>query len=141
MTEPGDVEDDAGATSRRRFLREGAALMGGAVLAGGLAGSEAVAATVNARNLPPNVPEWMKAPGDPMEVSSTERLRRSRTVSSKISRKIRRNISPRLDGRRCRISMASSRQTDCSTNAIMPAFPRSIRRSIGSCSMASSTSR
>jgi sulfane dehydrogenase subunit SoxC len=47
MTEPGDVEDDAGATSRRRFLREGAALMGGAVLAGGLAGSEAVAAAVN----------------------------------------------------------------------------------------------
>src|SRR6201984_3146559 len=66
MTEPDDVEDDARATSRRRFLREGAALMGGAVLAGGLASSEAVAATVNANNLPPNVPEWMKAPGDPM---------------------------------------------------------------------------
>jgi sulfane dehydrogenase subunit SoxC len=53
MPEPGDVEDDAGATSRRRFLREGAALMGGAVLAGGLADREAGAATLNANNLPP----------------------------------------------------------------------------------------
>jgi hypothetical protein len=47
MTELGDVEDDAGATSRRRLPREGSALMGGAVLAGGLADREAVAATVN----------------------------------------------------------------------------------------------
>src|SRR5437868_7781394 len=66
MTEPTDVDDDAGATSRRRFLREGGALMGGAILAGGLAGSEAVAATDNTTNFPPNVPEWMKTPGDPM---------------------------------------------------------------------------
>src|SRR6184192_2872527 len=66
MTESTDVEYDSGATSRRRFLREGGALIGGAVLAGGLAGSEAMAATGNAGNLPPNVPEWMKAPGDPM---------------------------------------------------------------------------
>src|SRR5947209_9502490 len=65
MTEPTDV-DGPGATSRRRFLREGVALMGGAVLAGGVAGSEAMAATVNADNLPPSVPEWMKTPGDPM---------------------------------------------------------------------------
>jgi hypothetical protein len=42
--------------------------MGGAVLAGGLAGSEAVAAAdaASASNVPPNVPEWMKAPGDPV---------------------------------------------------------------------------
>src|ERR1017187_4598588 len=65
MTEPTDLENDPVVTSRRRFLRESGALMGGAVL-GGLAGSEALAATANADNLPPNIPEWMKAPGDPM---------------------------------------------------------------------------
>ena len=53
--------------SRRQILGEGSALLGGA-LASGVAGQEAVAetATTNADNLPPNVPEWMKAPGDPM---------------------------------------------------------------------------
>jgi sulfane dehydrogenase subunit SoxC len=35
-------------------------------MAGGIAGSEALAAGDNADNLPPNVPEWMKTPGDPM---------------------------------------------------------------------------
>src|SRR5712675_233443 len=66
MTEPTDVDHDLAAPSRRRFLREGGALVGGAVFAGGLAGSEASAATENADNLPPNVPAWMKTPGDPM---------------------------------------------------------------------------
>jgi sulfane dehydrogenase subunit SoxC len=65
MTEPTDIGNDPVVTSRRRFLREGSALMGGAVL-GGLAGSEASTATANTDNLPPNVPEWMKTPGDPM---------------------------------------------------------------------------
>src|SRR5580692_6049736 len=53
--------------SRRQMLREGSALLGGA-LASGVAGGQAVAetATTNADNLPPHVPEWMKAPGDPM---------------------------------------------------------------------------
>jgi sulfane dehydrogenase subunit SoxC len=53
--------------SRRQILGEGSALLGGA-LASGVAGQQAVAetATTNADNLPPNVPEWMKAPGDPM---------------------------------------------------------------------------
>jgi hypothetical protein len=32
----------------------------------GLAGSEASGASEVANNLPPNVPEWMKTPGDPM---------------------------------------------------------------------------
>lgn len=54
------------ATSRRRFLRQGGALVGGAVLTGGLAGREALAASESASNLPPNVPEWMATPGDPM---------------------------------------------------------------------------
>ena len=68
MTEPTDVDHDVVVASRRRFLREGGALMGGAVLAGGLAGSEALAAAdaASASNVPPNVPEWMKAPGDPV---------------------------------------------------------------------------
>ena len=68
MTEPTDVDRDVVVASRRRFLREGGALMGGAVLAGGLAGSEALAAAdaASASNVPPNVPEWMKAPGEPV---------------------------------------------------------------------------
>ena len=65
MTEPTDSDNDLAVTSRRRFLREGSALMGGAVL-GSLAGGEVSAATENADNLPPNIPEWMKTPGDPM---------------------------------------------------------------------------
>jgi sulfane dehydrogenase subunit SoxC len=43
MTEPTDVDHDVAVASRRRFLRDGGALMGGAVLTGGLAGSEALA--------------------------------------------------------------------------------------------------
>jgi sulfane dehydrogenase subunit SoxC len=62
MTEPIDTRDDHMMTSRRRFLRQGAAI-GGAVLVGSLAQGEARAAD---DNLPPDVPEWMKAPGDPM---------------------------------------------------------------------------
>src|SRR3984885_8203900 len=53
------------ALSRRQMLGEGSALMGGAIVAV-LAGSEALAATPDAGNVPPNIPEWMKAPGDPM---------------------------------------------------------------------------
>ena len=71
MAEPTDPDDnpaldmasDHAATSRRGFLREGGALIGGAVLAGGLKGE---ASAADAGNLPPNIPEWMKAPGDPM---------------------------------------------------------------------------
>ena len=62
MTAPTDTDDELAVTSRRRFLRDGA-MIGGAALAGSLAG-EAQAA--DADNLPPNVPEWMKVPGDPM---------------------------------------------------------------------------
>ncbi|MCA6124545.1 sulfite dehydrogenase [Bradyrhizobium sp. WSM 1704] len=49
--------------SRRHFLQAGAALAGGSAVAG-LGSSRALAESGN--NLPPNVPEWMKAPGDPM---------------------------------------------------------------------------
>jgi len=66
MTEPADMAEDLlPVASRRRFLRRGGALMGGAV-ASGLIGSEALAATETSENLPPNVPEWMKTPGDAM---------------------------------------------------------------------------
>jgi sulfane dehydrogenase subunit SoxC len=64
MSEPTDINEDM--RTRRRFLREGGALVSGVVAAGGLAGSKASAATDTAENLPPNVPEWMKTPGDPM---------------------------------------------------------------------------
>lgn len=49
--------------SRRRFLQASAALAGGSAMAG-VAGARALAEPGD--NLPPNVPEWMKAPGDPM---------------------------------------------------------------------------
>jgi sulfane dehydrogenase subunit SoxC len=66
MTKPTNMAKDLlPVAARRRFLRRGGALMGGAVVSG-LAGSEALAATENSENLPPNVPEWMKIPGDPM---------------------------------------------------------------------------
>jgi sulfane dehydrogenase subunit SoxC len=53
--------------SRRHFLQASAALAGGSAIAG-LNGTGALAeqASSEAGNLPPNVPEWMKAPGDPM---------------------------------------------------------------------------
>ena len=66
MTEPTNMALDLlPVTSRRKFLRRGGALMGGAV-ASGLAGSKSAAAGETSENLPPNVPEWMKTPGDPM---------------------------------------------------------------------------
>jgi len=66
MTEPIKIDQAAAVTSRRRFLRGGSALLGGTVIASGLAGGEAPAASESSDNLPPNVPEWMKRPGDPM---------------------------------------------------------------------------
>ena len=56
-----EKENAVATTSRRQFLRAGAAL-GGAALAGDISGSRAA----NTDNLPPNRPEWMKVPGDPM---------------------------------------------------------------------------
>src|ERR1700740_2727252 len=57
------TEKETGATtaSRRQFLCAGAAV-GGAALAGGVSRSRAA----NTDDLPPNTPEWMKVPGDPM---------------------------------------------------------------------------
>ncbi|GLR85353.1 sulfite dehydrogenase [Bradyrhizobium iriomotense] len=54
-------DKDAGAATRRRFLRDGGVALGGAILGGG-----AGAVTAKADNLPPEIPEWMKAPGEPM---------------------------------------------------------------------------
>jgi sulfane dehydrogenase subunit SoxC len=81
MTEPTDIEEAIAVTSRRRFLRDGGALAGGAVIAGGLAGREALGASEGPDNLPRNVPEWMKTPAIPWEVSFMERLRGSRRLS------------------------------------------------------------
>jgi sulfane dehydrogenase subunit SoxC len=64
MTKPDD-SSEAATPTRRRLLRDGAAA-GGAMIVVGLAGREASAASEGSGNLPPNVPEWMKAPGDPM---------------------------------------------------------------------------
>jgi sulfane dehydrogenase subunit SoxC len=67
MTAPTNADDELPVPSRRHFLRESGALMGGAIL-GGLASGEVRAATdaTGADNLPPNIPEWMKTPGDAM---------------------------------------------------------------------------
>jgi sulfane dehydrogenase subunit SoxC len=60
-------------TSRRRFLRQGGSVLAGGVLASGIADQDALAGDAArtagnqvSDNLPPNVPEWMKAPGDPV---------------------------------------------------------------------------
>jgi len=66
MTESTDIDKAVAATSRRRFLHEGVALVAGAAIVSGLAGTEAVGANESVDNLPPNVPEWMKTPGAPM---------------------------------------------------------------------------
>lgn len=54
-----DAAGKSARTTRRCFLQGGTALAGGAVLG---AGASAAAET---DNLPPNIPEWMKAPGEP----------------------------------------------------------------------------
>jgi sulfane dehydrogenase subunit SoxC len=64
MPKPPDARKDMIDTSRRRLLR-GAAMIGGVAVASGVAG-RSDAAPAEAGNLPPNVPEWMKVPGDPM---------------------------------------------------------------------------
>ncbi|MCP3460990.1 sulfite dehydrogenase [Bradyrhizobium sp. CCGUVB23] len=51
--------------SRRQFLREGGTLVGGAAVSA-VVGGDALADPLNGENLPPNVPEWMKSPGDPV---------------------------------------------------------------------------
>lgn len=60
MTNTIDTSDKSVRTTRRRFLQGGTVAAGGVVLG---AGASAAAET---ENLPPNVPDWMKAPGDPM---------------------------------------------------------------------------
>ncbi|WP_234679675.1 sulfite dehydrogenase [Bradyrhizobium monzae] len=54
-----DTEDKSTRTTRRRFLQSGTAVAGGVVLGAG------ASAAADTENLPPNVPDWMKAPGDP----------------------------------------------------------------------------
>jgi len=65
MTRQRDDDDAVVMTTRRRLLRDGA-MAGGAVAIAGLTGHEAGAASSEGANLPPNVPDWMKTPGEPM---------------------------------------------------------------------------
>jgi sulfane dehydrogenase subunit SoxC len=60
MSSTTNSDDDSMTTTRRRFLRNGAAAAGGVVLSAG------ASAATETDNLPPNIPEWMKAPGEPM---------------------------------------------------------------------------
>jgi len=66
MSEPA-ADKRARKASRRHFLQASAAIVGGSSI-GGLGSTNVLAeqAGSDAANLPPNVPEWMKAPGDPM---------------------------------------------------------------------------
>jgi sulfane dehydrogenase subunit SoxC len=60
MSNAPTADDESATTTRRRFLQTTGLAAGGAILGG---------ATANAGepdNLPPNIPEWMKAPGEPM---------------------------------------------------------------------------
>ena len=55
---------DSASRSRRRFLTDSTAIIGGAVAAAAApAGALADDKAPSNGNLPPNVPEWMKAPG------------------------------------------------------------------------------
>ncbi|ACL62742.1 sulfite dehydrogenase [Methylobacterium nodulans] len=58
-----DRDDDLVSRTRRRFLGQGAALVGGALAGGAAAGTARAERTAPVPNAPPNVPEWMKAPG------------------------------------------------------------------------------
>jgi len=62
MTATDETSADTAAPTRRHFLRDGA-LVGGSVLASGLASTRAQTAAID--NLPPNVAEWTKTPGEP----------------------------------------------------------------------------
>src|ERR1700733_8459857 len=66
-TKAGDAPPTKRGLSRRQMLGEGSALLAGALVSGAAA-EPALAETAGANlaNVPPNVPEWMKAPGDPM---------------------------------------------------------------------------
>lgn len=55
-----DAAGKSAQTTRRRFLQGGTAVAGSAALGAG------AAAAAEADNLPPGIPEWMKAPGEPM---------------------------------------------------------------------------
>ena len=59
MSRTFDADDKSAGTTRRRFLRGSAAVAGGTVLGAG------ASVAAGADNLPPNIPEWMKAPGEP----------------------------------------------------------------------------
>jgi len=63
MTATDETNADSAIPTRRHFLRDGA-LVSGSVLLSGLAGTQAVRGAT-ADNLPPNVPEWTKTPGEP----------------------------------------------------------------------------
>ncbi len=59
MSSTFDADEKSSRTTRRRFLQSGTVAVGGAVLGAGTAAAET-------DNLPPNIPDWMKAPGEPM---------------------------------------------------------------------------
>jgi sulfane dehydrogenase subunit SoxC len=65
MTRPSDPHGAVVTTTRRRLLHN-SAVGGGALVVAGLTGREAGAASGGTENLPPNIPEWMKTPGEPM---------------------------------------------------------------------------
>src|SRR5947209_12857277 len=59
MSSPIEPDEKSSGTTRRRFLQSGTVAVGGAVLGAGTAAAES-------DSLPPNIPDWMKTPGEPM---------------------------------------------------------------------------
>ena len=68
LTTAPDLKESAKrVVSRRRMLGQTGVALGGAVVSAVAAGmASAQAQTSPTDNVPPNIPEWMKAPGDPM---------------------------------------------------------------------------
>ena len=88
MTKPTDINKNATAASRRRFLREGGALLGGAVIAGDSPEVKHRAGSANCQQPPAQCPgmdeDAGRSDGKP---ALWRRLRRSRRMSSRISRR------------------------------------------------------
>lgn len=121
MTEPIDRTK----ATRRRFLAGAAGLAA--------AGASVRAALAdNAKNLPPNVPDWTRQFGagvgdKPYGVPS----KYEKDVIRRTVPWLTATPNPRSPLRRCTSSTASSRQTACASSATTAALPRSIRTTTG----------
>ncbi len=123
MTEPTDKTR----ASRRRFLA-GAAKLSAASLAAAGASVRAALAD-NAKNLPPNVPDWTRNLGDGVGVrayGNPSKYEKACGAAHGVLAHRYAGILGQLHAAACS-STASSRRTGCASSATIPASPRSIR--------------